>query len=199
MSFKEVRNVEECSPSSLESSSSYQNFHKKAWWDLCLNSTQFDPITCLMIHHIPSIETLDPKLQDVYKGMRPHGTPKYGLGYIKQCDQVIPNCRFNNPLPPSIQRLTITEMHKFHSIMMECPKAIIEEAWIKKMLNWDLFTHPESKEFNLSIPKEEKTRLSQEWQTFISEKNLWISFYVWRQKSQNPVVQMFEAGKESSP
>ena len=151
-----------------------------------------------MIHHMPSIETLDPRLQDVYKGMRPPNTPKYGLGYIEQCDQVIPDCRFNNPLPPSIQRPTITKIHKFHSIMMGCPKATIEEAWIKKMLNWNLFTHPESKEFNLSIPKEKKTCLSQEWQTFISEKNLWISFYVWRQKSQNPAVQMLEAGKESS-
>jgi hypothetical protein len=66
--------------------------------------------------------------------------------------------------------------------MMGCPKNTIEEAWIKKMLNWDLFTHPESNEFNLSIPKEEKTRLSQEWQTFISENNLWISFYVWKTK-----------------
>jgi len=37
---------------------------------------------------MPTIETLDPRLQNIYKGMRPPGTPKYGLGYIEQCDQV---------------------------------------------------------------------------------------------------------------
>ena len=46
--------------------------------------------------------------------------------------------------------------------MMGCQKNTIEEKWIKKMLNWDLFTHPESKEFNLFVPNEEETRLSQE-------------------------------------
>jgi hypothetical protein len=49
---------------------------------------------CLIIHYMPTIETLDPRLQDIYKGMRPPGTPRYGLAYIEQCDQVIHDCRF---------------------------------------------------------------------------------------------------------
>jgi hypothetical protein len=74
-----------------------------------------------MIHHMPSIETLDPRLQDVYKGMRPPGSPKYGLGYIEQCDKIIPAADLIIPYPhPS--KTTISEIHKFHSIMMGCPK-----------------------------------------------------------------------------
>jgi hypothetical protein len=52
--------------------------------------------------------------------------------------------------------------------MMGCSKNTIEEAWIKKMINWDLFTHLESSEFNLSTSDEEKSSLSQEWKTYIS-------------------------------
>jgi hypothetical protein len=67
-----------------------------------LSLTHFDPITCLMIHHMPFIETLDPRLQDVYKGMKPPGSPKYGLGYVEQCEKVIPTCIFDNPIPSSL-------------------------------------------------------------------------------------------------
>ena len=56
---------------------------------------------------MPTIETLDPIIQDIYKGMRPPGTPRYGLGYIEQCDQIIPDCRFSNPLHSDIQRPTV--------------------------------------------------------------------------------------------
>jgi hypothetical protein len=154
---------------------------------------------CLMIHYMPTIETLDPRLQDIYKGMRPPGTPKYGLGYTEQCDQVIPDCRFTNPLPESIKRPSIDEIHKFHSVMTGCPKRSIEEVWIKKMLNWDLFTHPETSDFNISTTDEEKTKLSKDWQNYISEKDIWISFYEWKRIAQNPEVQMMEGGAETSP
>ena len=83
---------------------------------------------CLMIHYMPTIETLDPRLQDIYKGMRHPGTSKYGLGYTEQCDQVIPDCRFTNPLPESIKRPSIDEIHKFHSVMSTCAKGSIEEV-----------------------------------------------------------------------
>ena len=146
----------------------------------------------IMIHYMPTIESLDPQLQDIYKGMRPPRTPRYGLGYIEQCDQVIPDYLINNLLPPSLQRPSIEEIHKFHSIMMGCSKNTIEEAWIKKMLNWDLFTHLESIEFNLSTSDQEKACLSQEWQTYISKNNIWIYFYEWKRKSQNLAVQMME-------
>ena len=93
------------------------------------------PAFCFMIHYMPTIETLDPRLQDIYKGMRPPGTPKYGLGYIEQCDQVIPDCRFFNPLPSDMQRPSVDEIHQFHSVMKGCQKGSIEESWIKIMLN----------------------------------------------------------------
>jgi len=130
--------------------------------------------------------------------MRPPGTLRYGLGYTEQCDQVILDCRFNNPLPPSIQKPSIEEIHKFHSVMMGCPKNTIKETWIKKMLNWDLFTHPESSKFNISTSNKEKTCFSSEWHTYISKNNLWISFYEWKRKSKNSAVQMMEGGKEGS-
>ena len=103
----------------------------------CVESfaSTFESELCLMIHYMPTIETLDPRLQDIYKGMRPPRTPKYGLGYIEQCDQVIPDCRFSNPLSENMQRPSIDEIHKFHSVIKGCPKGSIEEAWIKKMLN----------------------------------------------------------------
>jgi hypothetical protein len=43
----------------------------------CTASTS-EPAFCLMIHYMPTIETLDPRLQDIYKGMRPPGTPNMG-------------------------------------------------------------------------------------------------------------------------
>jgi hypothetical protein len=46
----------------------------------------------------------------LYKGIRPPRTPKYGLGYIKQCDQFIPDCRFSNTLPKNMQRPSIDEI-----------------------------------------------------------------------------------------
>jgi hypothetical protein len=157
-----------------------------------------EPQHCFIIHYMPTIETLDPRLQNIYKGMRPPGTPKYGLGYIEQCDQVIPDFRFTNPLPESINRPSIDEIHKFHSIMKGCPRESIEEVWIKKMLNWDLFTHPETSDFNISTSDEEKTRLSKDWQNYISEKDTWISFYEWKRITHNLKVQMMEGG-ETSP
>jgi hypothetical protein len=101
---------------------------------------------------MPSIESLDPRIKDIYKGMRPPGTPKYGLGYTEQCDTVIPDCRFTNPLPKDIQRPSVDEIHKFHTVMKGCQKGSIPDEWIKRMLNWDLFTNPETKEFDTATP-----------------------------------------------
>jgi len=49
-----------------------------------------EPASCQMIHYMPSTATLDPRLQDFYKGSRTPNSPTYGLGYIEQCDSVIP-------------------------------------------------------------------------------------------------------------
>ena len=90
---------------------------------------------CFMIHYMPSVESLDPRIKDIYKGMRPHVTPKYGLGYTEQCDIVILDCRFTNPLPKGIQIPFVDEIHKFHTVMKGCQKGSIPKEWIKKMLN----------------------------------------------------------------
>jgi hypothetical protein len=152
-----------------------------------------------MIHYMPTIETLDPRIQDIYKGMRPPGTPRYGLGYIEQCDKVIRDCRFSNPLPSDISRPSVEEMHKFHIVMRGCQKGSINEDWIKRMLNWDLFTNPETKEFNTVVSDSEKLKLSKDWQKYIIENDLWISFFEWRKLNQKGVVQMMGEYFETPP
>ena len=67
------------------------------------------------------------------------------------------------------------------------------------MLNWDLFTNPETNDFNISTSNEEKAKLSKNWQTYISENNTWISFYEWRKLDQKIEVQMMEGGSETPP
>jgi hypothetical protein len=67
--------------------------------------------------------------------------------------------------------------------MKGCPKGSIEEVWIKKMLNWDLFTNPETKDFNIATSDKKKAELSQKWQNYISDKEIWISFYEWKKLS----------------
>jgi hypothetical protein len=64
-----------------------------------MSASSSEPIICAMIHYMPSIESLDPRLKEIYKGTRTPNSPKYGLGYIEQCDVTIPECRFTNPLP----------------------------------------------------------------------------------------------------
>jgi hypothetical protein len=76
--------------------------------------------------------------------------------------------------------------------MKGCPKGSLEEVWIKKMLNWDLFTNPKTHDFNIATSDEEKTKLSQDWQNYISNKSIWISFYEWKKLSQNVEVKMLE-------
>lgn len=100
----------------MDSSDCVRTVHKTV--DNTVSTSEHD--FCLMIHYMPTIETLDPRIQDIYKGMRPPGTPRYGLGYIEQCDKVIPDCRFSNPLPSDIQRPSVEEIHKFHTVMKGC-------------------------------------------------------------------------------
>ena len=60
VSFRDIQNKEE-----LNTSGSFHSVEESTF--------------CLMIHYMPTIESLDPQLQDIYKGMRPPGTPRYGL------------------------------------------------------------------------------------------------------------------------
>jgi len=57
-----------------------------------INNTKELSTSCQMIHYMPSIESLDPRIREIYKGMRTPNAPRYGLGYIEQCDTVIPEC-----------------------------------------------------------------------------------------------------------
>jgi hypothetical protein len=66
-----------------------------------MSASSSEPTICAMIHYMPSIESLDPRLKEIYRGTRTPNSPKYGLGYIEQCDVTIPECRFSNPLPKS--------------------------------------------------------------------------------------------------
>jgi hypothetical protein len=85
--------------------------------------------------------------------MRTPNSPRYGLGYIEQCDTIIPECRFSNPLPTHIKRPSVEEILKYFTVMTGCTKGSLPEEWIKKMTNWDLFTNPESQNFDSSTPE----------------------------------------------
>jgi hypothetical protein len=111
-----------------------------------------------VMHYLPSISDLDPRLQDCYKGARMAKSPKYGLGYVEQCNSVIPPSRFSNPLPPSMTRPATDEILKYLTVIHGCPKNQFPEEWIKKMTNWDLFTNPEAEEFYKSTPSHEKQK-----------------------------------------
>jgi len=116
--------------------------------------------SCQMIHYMPSIASLDPRLKACYQGSRTPNSPKYGLGYIEQCDSVIPECRFFNTLPPNMKKPSVEEIMKYLTIMTGCPKGWFPEEWIKKMTNWDLFTNLEADEFHISTPSKEKQSLA---------------------------------------
>lgn len=80
-----------------------------------------ETVSCQMIHYMPSIASLDPRLKSCYYGARTPNTPKYGLGYIEQCDTVIPECRLKNPLPSSMTRPFIEEIMKYLAVFTGCP------------------------------------------------------------------------------
>jgi len=43
-------------------------------------------------------------------------------------------------------------------------KKNVKEEWMKLMLNWDLFTHPDAEQFSKSIRDMRKLTLSTAWQ-----------------------------------
>jgi hypothetical protein len=59
-------------------------------------------------------------------------SPKYGLGYIEQCDTVIPESRFSNPLPKNMKKPAIEEMMKYFTVMTGCPKGQFPEDGLRK-------------------------------------------------------------------
>jgi hypothetical protein len=46
----------------------------------------------------------------------------------------------------------------------------VKEDWIKNMLNWDLFTHPDAEQFSKTTPDNEKVALSMAWQNYMKER-----------------------------
>lgn len=146
--------------------------------------------SCNMIHYMPSIAILDPRLQDCYKGTRTPNAPKYGLGYVEQCDTVIPECRFSNSLPHNMKRPAIEEIMKYLTIIHGCPKNQFPDEWIKKMTNWDLFTNPEANEFHISTPSHTKQKLASDWKEYMQKNECWLSFYSWKKSSQSLASQV---------
>lgn len=80
--------------------------------------------------------------------------------------------------------------------MNRCPKHLIKEDWMKEMLNWDLFTHPEAENFARTVPDKEKPVLSRQWQDYMAEKNVFISFY--ERKTQQQILATFHK-RSSAP
>jgi hypothetical protein len=184
----------------------------------CYDTTDIDfphESHVLMMHHILELETDDPRLIEIFSYCRPPGTPRYGLGYIEQTYAIIPSCIFENPLPTGLQKPSVSPMNgcprrrvnidwikrMLNTIpqiifMNGCPRRRVNIDWIKRMLNWDMFTHPQAKEFNATTSAELKKDLSEQWQTYMTIKDLWKSFYEWYRLSQKEAIQMMSA-KES--
>ena len=79
-----------------------------------------------MIHELPSLENEDPRLKDMFRKMRPTNMPCYGLGYLEQLDEIIPQSRFDNFVPSNCKKPSKPEMHKFFSVMEGCNKHTID-------------------------------------------------------------------------
>ena len=54
-------------------------------------------------------------------------------------------------------------------------------------------------DFKLATSDTEKAELSQKWQNYISDKEIWISFYEWKKLSPKAEVHMMEGGSETPP
>jgi hypothetical protein len=146
---------------------------------------------------MPSIAHLDPRLKECYKGARTPKCPPYGLGYIEQCDSVIPKSRFSNNLPKNMKKPVIEEMMRYFTVMTRCPKGQFPEAWIKNMTNCDLFTNPEAEEFHTCTPSNKKEDLAFRWKEYMNKKNTWISFYEWKKSEQKKSVQVTGEGSST--
>jgi hypothetical protein len=129
-----------------------------------------------VMHYLPSISDLDPRLQSCYKGARTSKSPKYGLGYVEQCNSAIPPSRFTNPLPSNMSRPTTDEILKYLTVIHGCPINQFPDEWIKKMTNWDLFTNPEADDFHKSTPPHERLKLASEWKEYMKKNECWLSF-----------------------
>lgn len=115
----------------------------------------------LMMHLIPSLQDEDPRLTEIFMNMQ-SPKDKHGLGYYNQKDFLIPECRFKD-FPEDVKRPSVPEIQKFYTLMDGCKKHKIPAQWMKQMINWDFFTHPETDEFAVSHPPEQKKALALEW------------------------------------
>lgn len=129
------------------------------------------------MHEITTLEGEDPRLTKMMCLMRP-AKPRYGLGQLEQANDLFPACRFD-PVPDDCKKPAVMEMHKFFSLMDGCFKFEISEKWMREMLNWDLFTNPQAKEFDHTYSPQAKKTLAEEWKHYMEVNNSWISFYSW--------------------
>lgn len=130
-----------------------------------------------MIHELPYLENEDSHLKDMFSKMRPIGMTHYGLGYLEQLDEIIPQSRFDNFVPSNCKKSSKPKMHKFFLVMEGCSKHTIDHQWMKNMLNWELYTHHEAESFDLTTPYPEKIILSHEWKTYM-QKNKCLDVFL---------------------
>jgi len=90
-----------------------------------------------------SFEKKDPRLTKNVQNFEKPCTPRYVLGYKDLGDDVISQSRFKNLLPPGMEKPAILEMKKLFSLMRGGYTWQVNSEWMKKMLNWDLCTHPQ--------------------------------------------------------
>lgn len=87
--------------------------------------------------------------------------------------------RLSKPFAKNLRKPSALEIKRYLRIAKGCPKTLVSEAWMKNMMNWDLYTHPRSLEFANSTSLEEKIALAQRWKDFMEQNKIYLSFYEW--------------------
>ena len=120
---------------------------------------------------------------------------KYGLGYLEHLDSLI-----QTPYLKILLCKTVRSHlnHKCINYLEGCPKHKIDAQWMKNNLNWDVYTHLEAREFNLSKTSEQKFTLYLEWKDYMEVSNSWISIYAWKKLKDPSIVHMTDAESSSA-
>lgn len=87
--------------------------------------------------------------------------------------------RLLRPFAKNLRRPSSLEVKKYLRLAKGCPQNCVSEAWMKNMMNWDLYTHPRSEEFANATTLDQKISLSMEWKSFMDKHHIYLSFYEW--------------------
>jgi hypothetical protein len=72
--------------------------------------------------------------------------------------------------PKDIKKPSSSEILKFLRLMKGCSKENINREWMKNMMNWDLYTHPDARDFAKRTSNSEKLRLVESWKKIYGKR-----------------------------